>query len=53
MIFTEDESSYGLGVLLIQIQPEGHQSPVASSWLIGIEQHYSQVGKEAFAVTWD
>ncbi|XP_037528497.1 uncharacterized protein K02A2.6-like [Rhipicephalus sanguineus] len=49
-----DASSFGLGAVLLQIQPSGERRPVAfaSRSMTPTEQRYSQTEKEALAVTW-
>ena len=51
---TVDISSYSLGAVLTQQQPVGRWSPVAyaSRSLTPTERHYTQIEKEALAVTW-
>ena len=51
---TADSSSYGLGAVLTQQQPDGRWSPVAyaSRSLTPTESHYAQIEKEALAATW-
>lgn len=49
-----DASSYGVGAVLNQQQPEGSWRPVVyiSRGLTETEKHYAQIEKEALAVTW-
>jgi hypothetical protein len=49
-----DASSFGLGAVLRQKQPDGNYKPVAyaSRTLSETEQRYAQIEKEALAVTW-
>ena len=51
---TADSSSYGLGAVLTQRQPDGRWSPVAfaSRSLTATERRYAQIEKEALALTW-
>ena len=51
---TADSSSYGLGAVLTQQQPDGRWCPVAyaSRSLTPTERHYAQIEKEALAATW-
>jgi len=53
-IVSADASSYSLGAVLIQKQPEGVMKPVAyiSRSLTPTEQRYAQIEKEALAFTW-
>ena len=49
-----DASSYGLGAVLVQKQPDGILRPVVytSKVLTPTEQRYAQIEKEALALTW-
>ena len=49
-----DASSYGLGAVIAQKQPTGEYRPIAyiSRVLTSAEQQYTQIEKEALAVTW-
>lgn len=49
-----DASSFGLGAVLTQKQPSGDWRPVAyqSRAMVRAEQQYSQIEKEALAITW-
>ncbi len=51
---TADASSFGLGGVLSQKQPDGAWKPVLfiSRGLSEEEKHYAQIEKEALAVTW-
>ena len=53
-IVSSDASSYGLGAVLLQRQPEGELKPVAyiSRSMSTTEQRYAQIEKEALAITW-
>ncbi|KAJ8346897.1 hypothetical protein SKAU_G00282980 [Synaphobranchus kaupii] len=49
-----DASSYGIGAVLTQKQPDSEWRPVVfiSRGLTGAEKHYTQIEKEALAATW-
>ena len=49
-----DTSSYGLGAVLTQKQPDGIWRPIAycSRSMSATEQHYAQIEKEALTFTW-
>ena len=49
-----DASSYGLGAVLLQKQPDGELKPLSciSRSLTPTEQRYVQIEKEALAFTW-
>ena len=51
---SSDASSFGLGVVLMQKQPFGDMRPVAyaSRSLTETERRYTQIDKEALAITW-
>lgn len=53
-VISADASSYGLGAVIRQKQPNGELRPVAyiSRYLKGAERHYEQIEKEALGVTW-
>ncbi|XP_064469765.1 uncharacterized protein K02A2.6-like [Ornithodoros turicata] len=53
-ILSADASSYGLGAVLLQVQQPGDRKPVAyaSRSLNSAETRYSQMEKEALALTW-
>ena len=53
-IVSSDASSYGLGAVLLQRQPEVELKPVAyiSRSMSTTEQRYVQIEKEALAITW-
>lgn len=53
-ILSADASSFGLGAVLFQTQKNGHRRPIAfaSRSLTNTERRYSQIEKEALALTW-
>ena len=53
-IVSSDASSYGMGAVLFQKQPEGEHKSVAyiSRAMTPTEQRYAQIEKEALAITW-
>jgi hypothetical protein len=53
-IVSADSSSYGLGSVLLQQQPDKSWRPVtyAPRSLKEVERRYAQIGEECFALTW-
>ena len=53
-IVAADSSTYGLGAVLLQVQPDGKRLPVsfASRSLSAAEANYAVIEKEALAITW-
>ena len=53
-IVSADASSYGIGAVLFQIQEDGRRAPVTyvSRSLSATEKRYSQIEKEALAMSW-
>jgi hypothetical protein len=53
-IVSADASSYGLGAVIRQKQPDGYFKPVAyaSRSLTPVERRYAQIEKDALAITW-
>ena len=53
-IVSADASSYGIGAVLFEIQEDGRRAPVTyvSRSLSATEKRYSQIEKEALAMSW-
>lgn len=53
-LVSADASSFGIGAVLAQVQPDGQRRPVVylSRSLTRTEQRYAQIEKEALALTW-
>jgi transposase InsO family protein len=53
-IVSGDASSFGIGAVLMQLQEDGRRAPISyiSRALTSTEQNYSQIEKEALAMTW-
>lgn len=53
-IVAADASSYGVGAVMYQVQEDGRRAPIVyvSRTLTDAERRYSQIEKEALAMTW-
>lgn len=53
-VVSADASSFRLGAVLMQVQPDGQRQPVVflSRSLTQVEQRYAQIEKEALVLTW-